>query len=263
MSDCVGPLAALVEREVVDVHRDLRLRKDLLGGGVAEEEEAVGVAAGAEQPVAARVEFELLDEALAVALKARRAACPCASRRPRPAACCRGGRCCRSCRCRRRRAAPRRARTPGRGCRRSSAAAGPGPRCRTPAPRASASRLAGLKLPDVDVADLVAGGQEAAVRGRSRRRRASRGSDAGSFRRGREARGSSRPEAASQSRQTMSSATLATNGAVGRGRDAANPLAMGIDGRGPSSPTRCPTRSAGRRKPPTPGVVPASARPVT
>ena len=39
----------------------------------------------------------------------------------------------------------------------------------------------------------------------------------------------SRPLSTSQSRQTMSSATLATTRAVGRGRDAADPLAVGID----------------------------------
>src|SRR6185312_10430387 len=68
MADGVGPVACLIELEVVDVHRHLRLRQGFLAAGVAEEQEAVGVAAGADQPITLGVELQTLDHATPLAL---------------------------------------------------------------------------------------------------------------------------------------------------------------------------------------------------
>ncbi len=137
MAHGVDLALGLVEREVVDVHRDLGLRRRpscrrrrrragtrrcsrrhnrgasrLWGGIPAARQPARGPRPGP-RPVAPRLApVEDLD----------------------PRACRRGGRCCRSCRSH----PPRAVRPVGRegqraGCRRSSAASGPGPRCRRPA----------------------------------------------------------------------------------------------------------------------------------
>src|SRR5262245_34094271 len=60
----VNRLRLLAERQVVDMHGDLLLAEDLLRLEVKEQHEAVVGAAGAEQPVAAGVEGQSLDEPL-------------------------------------------------------------------------------------------------------------------------------------------------------------------------------------------------------
>ena len=203
----------------MDVHRGLLLRKHLLAGGVEEEQEAVVVAAGAEQPVAPGVEPQVLDHPASLALDFAE---------PLPGSpvedldrgpCCRGGRCCRSCRCRRRPAACRRARRPARGCRRSSAGAGPGPRCRRPAPRASASRLP-ESTSQTTMWPTLSPVASRRPSGEIAQAKSIEGKWCGVSSSWPRSSWINRPVSASQSRQTMSSATLATIAAVGRGRHA-------------------------------------------